>query len=118
MPRAQGNEVLERIRHLSGDLPVLALSSNDCELEKVRTLRSGADDYVMKPFGNLELVARVETLLRRARRAAPASSTISDDLVSVDFEHAAAPAWTATSLRSPPWSSSSLPPLCATATRC
>jgi DNA-binding response OmpR family regulator len=91
MPKVQGNEVLERIRHLS-DLPVLALSSNGGELEKVRTLRSGADDYVTKPFGNLELAARVETLLRRAGRAGPASSILSDDLVRVDFEHVAASA--------------------------
>lgn len=91
MPKVQGSEVLERIRHLS-DLPVLVLSSNDGELEKVRILRSGADDCVTKPFGALELAARVETLLRRARRAAPANSTLSDDLIRVDFEHVAASA--------------------------
>lgn len=64
MPGFDGWQTLERIRDLS-DVPVLMLTGHDQELEKVRGLRAGADDYVTKPFGRQELLARVEALLRR-----------------------------------------------------
>ncbi|MDX6247412.1 MAG: hypothetical protein QOF10_772 [Kribbellaceae bacterium] len=59
-----GWQVLERVRDLS-DLPILILSGHGQEADKVRGLRAGADDYLTKPFGNNELVARLEALLRR-----------------------------------------------------
>jgi DNA-binding response OmpR family regulator len=65
MPELDGWGTLERIRELS-DVPVLMLTALGAELEKVRALRAGADDYVTKPFGRQELLARVESLLRRA----------------------------------------------------
>src|SRR3954469_6347275 len=65
MPELDGWATLERIRELS-DVPVVMLSALGAELEKVRALRAGADDYVTKPFGRQELLARVETVLRRA----------------------------------------------------
>ena len=58
MPGLDGWEVLKRIRELS-DVPVLMLTARAEELEKVRGLRAGADDYVTKPFGRQELLARV-----------------------------------------------------------
>jgi DNA-binding response OmpR family regulator len=69
MPELDGWQVLERIRDMS-DVPVLMLTARADELERVRGLHSGADDYVVKPFGRQELVARVHALLRRAGRAA------------------------------------------------
>jgi DNA-binding response OmpR family regulator len=66
LPDLDGWGMLERIREL-GDVPVLMLTSHDEELDKVRALRGGADDYLTKPFGRQELPARVEALLRRAR---------------------------------------------------
>ena len=69
MPGMDGWQVLERIRDLT-DVPVLMLSGRGDELEKVRGLRLGADDYVAKPFGRQELVARVEALMRRRRAGA------------------------------------------------
>ena len=66
MPGMDGWQTLERIRDLS-DVPVVMLSGRGEELEKVRGLRLGADDYVAKPFGRQEIVARVESLLRRRR---------------------------------------------------
>jgi DNA-binding response OmpR family regulator len=51
-------------------MPVLILTARDAEADKVRGLKLGADDYVTKPFGVLELLARVEALLRRGRAAA------------------------------------------------
>ena len=65
MPELDGWATLERIRELS-DVPVMMLTALGAELEKVRALRAGADDYVTKPFGRQELLARVESLLRRA----------------------------------------------------
>lgn len=64
MPELDGWQTLERIRDVS-DIPVLMLTARTGELDKVRGLRGGADDYVTKPFGRQELLARVEALLRR-----------------------------------------------------
>src|SRR2546425_8978834 len=65
MPELDGWQTLERIRDLS-NVPVLMLTARGAELERVRGLKAGADDYMTKPFGRQELVARVEALLRRA----------------------------------------------------
>jgi DNA-binding response OmpR family regulator len=65
MPDLDGWQTLERIRDLS-EVPVMMLTARGDELERVRGLKAGADDYVVKPFGSQELVARVEALLRRA----------------------------------------------------
>jgi DNA-binding response OmpR family regulator len=66
LPTLDGWTVLERIRDLS-DVPVLILTAHGNEADKVRGLHAGADDYLTKPFGNSELAARVEALLRRPR---------------------------------------------------
>ena len=66
LPRLDGFEVLARIRGAGSQCAVLVLSARGGEAEKVRALRLGADDYVVKPFGLLELLARVQALLRRA----------------------------------------------------
>src|SRR5215470_16856903 len=66
MPGLDGWATLERIREVT-DTPVLMLTARDAEVERVRGLTSGADDYVVKPFGRQELVARVDVLLRRPR---------------------------------------------------
>ena len=79
LPDLDGWAVIERIRDMS-DVPVLMLTARGLEAEKVRGLSSGADDYVTKPFGNAELVARIQALLRRARTAPTASApTVFDD---------------------------------------
>jgi DNA-binding response OmpR family regulator len=83
MPGLDGWETLERIRELT-DVPVLMLTAHDAELERVRGLKSGADDYVVKPFGRQELVARVEVLLRRPRASA-AQETYADAKLSIAF---------------------------------
>jgi len=86
MPGLDGWTTLERIRELT-DVPVLMLSARGAELDKVRGLKSGADDYVSKPFGNQELLARVEALLRRRGAAATElPQTYEDEMVRVDFE--------------------------------
>ena len=69
MPVLDGWQTLAMIRQIS-DVPVIILSWRDSELERVRGLKSGADDYVCKPFGPAELTARVAAQLRRSRRSA------------------------------------------------
>jgi DNA-binding response OmpR family regulator len=66
MPRANGWIALERIRAVSRR-PVLMLTADDRELTATRALRAGADDYVRKPFGSLELLARLGALARTAQ---------------------------------------------------
>lgn len=84
MPAMDGWQVLERIRDLS-DVPVLMLTARASELEKVRGFHAGADDYLVKPFGRQELVARVSALLRRARPPRDVAHAYADELVTVDF---------------------------------
>jgi DNA-binding response OmpR family regulator len=84
MPGLDGWKTLERIRELS-DVPVVMLTAKATELEKTRGLRAGADDYVTKPFGRQELLARVEALLRRAGGRAPEPETYSDAYLTIDF---------------------------------
>jgi DNA-binding response OmpR family regulator len=84
MPGLDGWGVLERIRELS-DVPVVMLTARAEELDKVRGLRAGADDYVTKPFGRQELLARVEGLLRRGRDRELAPQRYADDFLEIDF---------------------------------
>lgn len=85
MPDLDGWETLERIRDLS-EVPVLMLTARGAELERVRGLKAGADDYVVKPFGRQELVARVQALLRRAGPGAvEPQARYADDRLTIDF---------------------------------
>ena len=86
MPELDGWAVLERIRDLS-DVPVIMLTARGQELERVRGLQGGADDYVVKPFGRQELIARVQALLRRASRTGrdEEPDTYADDYLTIDY---------------------------------
>lgn len=64
LPDMQGLDLLRRIRSLIEDVPIVVLSSRDDETSKVDALDNGADDYVTKPFGMKELLARIRTALR------------------------------------------------------
>jgi two-component system alkaline phosphatase synthesis response regulator PhoP len=72
LPGADGFRVLKTLRDAGARFPVLILTARGEESDKVRGLKLGADDYVTKPFGVLELLARVEALLRRAQPPDPA----------------------------------------------
>jgi DNA-binding response OmpR family regulator len=72
LPGMDGYRVLRQLREEGLAMPVLILTARGEETDKVLGFRLGADDYVTKPFGVLELLARVEALLRRSRPAAPA----------------------------------------------
>ncbi|MEA2288903.1 MAG: hypothetical protein QOD55_900 [Solirubrobacteraceae bacterium] len=93
LPGLDGWQALERIRQMT-DVPVVMLSARADELEKVRALQAGADDYVTKPFGLQELLARLQAHLRRAAgRVAVETDGMRpyrDDALSVDFAHAEA----------------------------
>ncbi len=84
MPDLDGYQTLERIRDLS-DVPVLMLTARSRELEKVRGLSAGADDYVAKPFGRQELLARVQALLRRTGGKFEVNEAYSDAFTEVDY---------------------------------
>lgn len=75
MPEMDGFEVLESLRKDDDSTPVLILTARGEEMDKVRGLRSGADDYVTKPFGLMELLARVEALLRRGDKQGAVSTS-------------------------------------------
>jgi DNA-binding response OmpR family regulator len=85
MPELDGWTTLERIRDLT-NIPVLMLTAHDAEIERVRGLKAGADDYVVKPFGRQELVARVDALLRRRQSAGTDPTTYADARVSIAFD--------------------------------
>lgn len=66
LPRRDGLDVLDELRRLRPTLPVIILTARGTEEDRVRGLKSGADDYVVKPFSARELLARVEAVLRRS----------------------------------------------------
>jgi DNA-binding response OmpR family regulator len=84
MPELDGWKTLELIRDVS-DVPVIMLTSRDSELERVRGLRAGADDYMGKPFSPAELSARIEAVLRRSGEKTEAKEVYDDGTVSIDF---------------------------------
>ena len=76
LPGMDGYRVLRQLRTEGLTMPVLILTARGEEADKVLGFRLGADDYVTKPFGVLELLARVEALLRRSRAAAAPSRAV------------------------------------------
>lgn len=82
LPGMDGLEILRRLRAGApgSEVPVLMLTARTAEMDKVKGLETGADDYVVKPFGIMELHARVKALLRRTARAKPESVLVCGDL--------------------------------------
>ena len=79
MPEADGLEVLKKLRSEAAykDIPVIMATAKGTEMDKIGGLNSGADDYLVKPFGVMEMVARVKAVLRRtAKQAASADMTV------------------------------------------
>ncbi|MDF3983466.1 response regulator [Luteibacter sp. PPL201] len=86
LPDREGHEVLREIRGWSA-VPVLMLSVRDAESEKVKALDAGANDYVTKPFGIQELMARLRVLLRQGARGGEPDAPVryADERLSVDL---------------------------------
>ena len=76
LPELNGFDMLRRFRHSDKMTPVLLLTAKGNEVDKVSGLRLGADDYVTKPFALMELMARVEALLRRAGIRSAVEATV------------------------------------------
>lgn len=75
LPRLSGLDLIREMRQKRVDLPILVLSAKGQEADKVMALSLGADDYMTKPFGLAELLARVRALLRRGRLMKPLASS-------------------------------------------
>jgi two-component system KDP operon response regulator KdpE len=86
MPKIDGFEVCRRLREWS-QIPIIMLSARGEEKDKVKCLDLGADDYITKPFGASELIARVRAVLRRteATRAVPAQSSFASGDIKINF---------------------------------
>lgn len=86
LPDLDGMEVLKKIRSFS-DTPVIVISARTMEKEKVAALDLGADDYITKPLGSEELLARIRTALRHSRRADQGSqeTVYTKDGLVIDF---------------------------------
>ncbi|HBK02345.1 MAG TPA: DNA-binding response regulator [Clostridiales bacterium] len=84
-----GYEILKRLRQDSecADIPVIMVSAKGDEIDKVKGLNLGADDYISKPFGVLELVARINAKLRTAKK--PQNKFVYKDIVVDDDKHEA-----------------------------
>lgn len=83
LPKKSGFEVLDHIRKVS-KVPVILLTARGQETDKVRGLRSGADDYVTKPFGVQELFARIDAVMRRSDVVSQAKAVCEDQLIRLD----------------------------------
>lgn len=84
LPDLDGQSVLTRLREWYTS-PIIVLSARDQEAQKIRALDSGADDYVTKPFGIGELLARIRTAIRHAHRVGPESTTVTIGDLRVDL---------------------------------
>jgi len=71
LPGIDGFQVCKEVRSFS-DVPIVMLSARDAEMDKVRGLEMGADDYITKPFSHMELLARVRAVMRRYQSQLPA----------------------------------------------
>src|SRR5439155_20291379 len=85
LPKMNGLDVCRDIRKAGNIVPIIMLTARGQEIDKVLGLKLGADDYITKPFGFLELMARVEAVLRRASGRTVRLEAYQFGVVSVDF---------------------------------
>lgn len=83
LPDLDGLEVCRGIR-AAHEIPVIAVTARGSELDRVLGLQAGADDYLVKPYGFRELMARMEAVMRRARPSRPAAATITCGPLRID----------------------------------
>ncbi len=86
LPKRDGLDVLAELRKVRPALPVIVLTARGTEDDRVRGLRMGADDYVVKPFSARELLARVEAVLRRSPHAALQTTRATLGSATLDFQ--------------------------------
>ena len=86
LPKMNGLELCRKLRKEGVSAPILMLTARGQEIDRVMGLDLGADDYVTKPFGLSELMARVRALLRRAKRASALPDQLRINGVEIDFQ--------------------------------
>lgn len=86
LPRMSGYDVCRALRKEGSQIPILMLTARGQEAEKVIGLEMGADDYLSKPFGALELMARIKALLRRHHREIKNLAEVDIDTLHFDFQ--------------------------------
>lgn len=86
LPDSDGSEVVSALRGWS-QVPIIVLSIRKSEMEKVRLLEAGADDYMVKPFGMAEMLARIRVVLRRAVRQETTEPVVRVGALSIDIAH-------------------------------
>lgn len=88
LPGEDGLQILKRLRgnHKTKDIPIIMVSAKDSEFDKVKGLDLGADDYITKPFGVMELISRVKALLRRTKALEKPSNSLSMCEITIDYE--------------------------------
>jgi two-component system alkaline phosphatase synthesis response regulator PhoP len=89
MPEMDGLEVLQKIRsnRVYKDIPIIMATAKGTEMDKISGLNSGADDYLVKPFGVMEMVARVKAVLRRTQKAAADEVVVAGMITLNEKEH-------------------------------
>ena len=88
LPKMTGLEICKLLRGEGSDLPIIMLTARGQEIDKVLGLKLGADDYVTKPFSFMELMARVEAVLRRTRPGSGSKKVVYQfGEVTVNFDH-------------------------------
>lgn len=89
MPEIDGIQVLAKLRSeaMYKDIPVIMATSKGTEMDKIIGLNSGADDYLVKPFGVMEMVARVNAVLRRTGRENASDNIVVGDIILSEKEH-------------------------------
>ncbi len=89
MPETDGLEVLKKLRSESAykDIPVIMATAKGTEMDKIGGLNSGADDYLVKPFGVMEMVARVNAVLRRTAKKEPSTDITVGNITLKEKEH-------------------------------
>ena len=85
LPGMNGFEICEEIRRRDREVPIIMLTAKGEEHDKVRGLKLGADDYVVKPFGVNELLARVDAALRRRRALSKETEQVAFGVIKADF---------------------------------
>lgn len=88
LPGEDGLQILEKLRnsHETMEIPIIIISAKAAEFDKVKGLDLGADDYITKPFGVMELISRIKALLRRTATTTQSLTQISFNDIVVDYE--------------------------------
>jgi DNA-binding response OmpR family regulator len=86
LPKVSGLDITKQLRSDGNDIPIILLTARGQEIDKVLGLKTGADDYVTKPFSFMELAARVEAVLRRSNRRREKLENYEFGNVKLDFK--------------------------------